>query len=153
MQYEFVVEIEEEGDRRIHLNFPKTAFLDFGLISEKISANNGKMPTVYGFLKGVINNDEENNNKEYVDAFLVHTGSKLKSEDKAFVRVVGMFTREDGDHKVLVSEVENTEIKEFADVSEELQKKLLEFHGFNKKIIKINSAAEAAEYLSRCEKE
>lgn len=43
MTYTFTVEIPENSARRIHLNYAKTEFIDFGPISEKITANSGRM--------------------------------------------------------------------------------------------------------------
>jgi inorganic pyrophosphatase len=150
MTYTFTVEIPENSARRIHLNYAKTEFIDFGPISEKITANSGRMPTVYGFLSEYINHVEENSeHEEYVDAFFLEKEINKNTGDVMQVKVVGMFEREDGDHKVLVVSSDSS-INTFDDISKELQTTLLDFHGFNKKIIKVYNKTEAEEFLNSC---
>ncbi len=152
MNYTFTLEIPAGGDRRIHLNYAKTEFIDCGPIREKITVNNGIMPTAYGFLQGVINNDETVGHKEYVDAIDISDMDIVATGEQIAVRVVGMFEREDGDHKVLIAR-SGSKIQGFDDVEPKLQKMLLDFHGFNKKITKIYNLIEVNQYIANCEKE
>ncbi len=145
--FTFITEIPENGERRIHLNYEKTDFIDCGLISEKIKANDSKMPTTYGFLKDIINTvEDEKEHQEYIDAFFGEQNIKLQTGDSVEVKVIGMFEREDGDHKVIVVNKDSV-INEFSDIDTSLKQILLDFHGFNKKITKVFSAQECINFL------
>ena len=150
MNYTFTTEIPENSTRRIHLNYSKTEFVDFGPIADKITANNAQMPTVYGFLDGYINHVEDNaEHQEFVDAFFVETGISLNIKDSTQVKIIGMFEREDGDNKVLVASIDSA-INTFDDIDKNLQQTLLDFHGFHKKIVKIISLEETEKFLQAC---
>jgi inorganic pyrophosphatase len=151
MVYTFTCEIPKDGERRIHLNYARTEFIDCGAIIAKITVNEGKMPSAYGFLKGVINTDEKNEHEEYVDAFMIDTAI-LSTGEEVGCRVVGMFEREDGDHKVLVCSP-SSNVQQFDDINEDFQKTLLSFHGFHKRIIKIHNTEDTEIYLSQCKRD
>jgi hypothetical protein len=137
-------------DRRIHLAFDKGGFIDCGPISDKITVNDGRTPVNYGYLLGVING-EEGDNAEYVDA-LVISNKVYETGDSIMCVPFAMFTRQDGDTKVLVSD--GTIIAaEFADLSADQQQLLRDFYGTNSPIVSVESSQVTAEYLHSCPKD
>ena len=59
MTYIATIEIPKNSDRRIHKDYDELKFIDFGLISEKITANGGRMPLAYGFINDTSSKTEE----------------------------------------------------------------------------------------------
>lgn len=62
MTYTATIEIPKNSGRRIHKgNQPDNfgTFVDFGSISDKITANNGRMPLAYGFIENTTGSDGE----------------------------------------------------------------------------------------------
>jgi hypothetical protein len=54
MQYTATIEIPKASDRRIHMRYDKTGFIDLGPISEHITVNGGVMPVHYGYIAGLL---------------------------------------------------------------------------------------------------
>ena len=150
MKYLVTVEMPLGCDRRIHLAFDKSGFVDCGPIIDKITVNGGRTPVNYGYLLGVINH-EEGDNKEYVDA-LVISNKVYETGDSIMCTPFAMFTRQDGDTKVLVTDGSINAV-EFTDLPAEQQQLLRDFYGTNSPIVSVESADKTSEYLNSCPKE
>ena len=50
-----IIEIPKGDDRRRHLKWDKSGFVDLGPIIEKIPVNGGIMPVDYGYIPGTEN--------------------------------------------------------------------------------------------------
>ncbi len=142
MKYTAVVEIPKGSDRRIHMSYDGSGFIDLGSIKDQISVNDGIMPVAYGYLLNYINEVEKDN----VDALIFST-QQFDTGDELEVEIFGMLVREDGDHKVLVKD----STVEFMSLDESDDKKLLlEYFGFKSKIISVDDKNMTQVYLDSC---
>lgn len=145
MKYIATIEIPKNSDRRIHKGYEdhiKGKFVDFGPISEKITANGGRMPVAYGFIENTLGTDGV---PDEIDV-MVFSENELKTEDSVEVIPFAIMVRQDGDYKVLAHD--NTIIfNSFEEVPVEMQKMLMEFNGFKLPIIEIKNKKEAILYL------
>lgn len=144
MKYTAIIEIPKNSDRRIHKgNQPDNLgkFVDFGPISEKITANGGRMPLAYGFIVNTINKGEN----DELDV-MVFSETEFKTEDSVEVTPFAMMVREDGDYKVLAHD-ETMQINSWEEVPEDMQKILMDFNGFKLPIVGIKNAEETVGYI------
>ena len=144
MQYRAVVEIPKGCNRRIHLSYDKTNFIDLGLIKDEIPINEGVMPVCYGYIENVINQIENDN----VDV-IIFSDKTYKTKDKVGIEIIGMINREDGDHKVIVKD-DSVSIDNFDDINNEEKDLILEYVGYKSKIISVDKKEKALEYLYSC---
>ncbi len=145
MKYIAIVEIPKGCDRRIHLSYDGTNFIDLGLIKEEIPVNNGVMPVCYGYLENKINEIEKDN----VDV-IIFSNKPYKTKDRIDVEVIGMLSREDGDHKVLAID-NSTLIKDFSEINQRERDLILEYFGYKSKIISVDNREETIKYLESCD--
>ena len=144
MKYKAVIEIPKGCDRRIHLSYDGTNFIDLGLIKEKIPINNGVMPIHYGYIENTVNEIEKDN----VDV-IIFSNKSYNSKDKTDIEIIGMLTREDGDHKVIAID-DSILIKDFSDIGQEERNLILEYFGYKSKIISIDKRDKTLEYIQSC---
>lgn len=144
MNYLATIEIPKNSDRRIHKgNQPHNMgiFEDFGLISEKITANGGRMPLAYGFIEETHNPGEN----DEIDV-MVFSEHEFKTEDLVEVIPFAMMIRSDGDHKILAHD-DTMQLNSWDDVPADMQKTLIEFNGFKLPIVEVKSKQETILYL------
>lgn len=145
MKYIATIEIPKDSDRRIHKGYEdhiKGQFVDFGLISDKITANDGRMPVAYGFIENTLGTDGV---PDEIDV-MVFSEKEFKTEDSVEVIPFAIMVRQDGDYKVLAHD--NTVIlNSFEEISVDMQKTLMEFNGFKLPIVEIKNKEEAILYL------
>lgn len=146
MKYIATIEIPKNSDRRIHKGYEnhiKGKFVDFGPISEKITANSGRMPVAYGFIENTRGTDGV---PDEIDV-MVFSENELKTEESVEVTPFAIMVRQDGDYKILAHD--NTMVFiSFDEIPIETQKILLEFNGFKLPIIEIKNKEEAILYLN-----
>jgi len=58
MNFTAVIEIPKGSDRRTHMAYDKSGFIDLGPIKDRIPVNNGVCPVDYGFIEGTFNADD-----------------------------------------------------------------------------------------------
>lgn len=144
MKYLATIEISKNSDRRIHKgnqSHNMGIFEDFGPISEKITANGGRMPLAYGFIEGIHNPGEN----DEIDV-MVFSEHEFNTEDSVEITPFAMMVRSDGDHKVLAHD-DTMQLNSWDDVSAEMQKTLMEFNGFKLPIVEVKSKQETILYL------
>ena len=144
MKYKAVIEIPKGCDRRIHMSYDKSGFIDLGPIKDHISVNDGVMPVHYGYIQNTINKEEG----DEVDV-LVFSSQSHNTGDIFDVEIVGMLTRKDGDHKLIAID-ESSEIKDFEGVLPEEKGLILRYFGHKSEIISVNTKERALEYLRSC---
>ncbi len=150
MKYIATIEIPKNSPRRIHKTmqddeagrYRKGDFFDFGPISEKITANNGLMPLVYGFIENTTGSDGEG---DEVDV-MVFSEKEYNTGDSFDVTPFAMMMREDGDFKVLAHD-DTMQINSWDEVPTDMQKTLMEFNGFKLPIVEVKNAEETIKYL------
>lgn len=100
MQYIATIEIPKGSDRRIHMSYDKSGFIDLGPIKEHIPVNEGVMPVHYGYIEGTVNKEEG----DEVDV-IVFSKNPYNTGDKVEIEILGSFVRKDGDHKMMVQKL------------------------------------------------
>ena len=141
MKYTAIIEIPKGSDRRIHMSYDNSGFIDLGPIKEQISINNGIMPVHYGYIENTINKIEKDN----IDV-LVFSNYFYKTGDEIQIKIIGMLNREDGDHKVIA--VDSTiPINSFNEISSGEKELILKYFGYKSKIISINDEKTALKYI------
>jgi inorganic pyrophosphatase len=145
MKYIATIEIPKNSDRRIHKGYEdhiKGQFVDFGPISDKITANGGLMPLAYGFIEDTRGSDGV---PDEVDVMVFST-KDLKTQDSLEVTPFAIMVREDGDQKILAHD-ETMQLDSWEDVPEETKKILMEFNGFKFPIIEVKNAEDTIAYI------
>ena len=142
MKYIATIEIPRNSDRRIHKDYHEWKFIDFGLISEKITANGGRMPLAYGFINDTASETVE---RDETDVMIFST-SDFETGDSVEVVPFAMMVRADGDYKVLAHD--NTiSYTSFDEIPADMQKTLMDFNGFKLPIIEIKNAEDSIAYI------
>lgn len=144
MKYSAIIEMAKGESRRIHMSYDNTGFIDLGPIKEQIPLNNGIMPVHYGYIEGTLDKKEGDN----VDV-IVFSDRLYKTGDRLSVEVIGMLTREDGDHKVVAVD-DSLRFKDFSEISSSENKLILDYFGFKSKIVSIDGTFQAEEYIKSC---
>lgn len=144
MRYKAVIEIPRGCDRRIHMSYDKSGFIDLGSIKVQIPVNDGVMPVHYGYIENTVNKKE----KDEVDV-IIFSPKMYSTGDTLDVEILGMLTRKDGDHKIIAVS-ESPEIKDFNDILQEERDLILKYFGYKSEIISIDSKEKASEYLQSC---
>ncbi|MDB4984266.1 MAG: hypothetical protein JWM20_445 [Patescibacteria group bacterium] len=145
MNYLATIEIPKGSGRRIHKGYEdhiKGQFVDFGPISDKITANGGLMPLAYGFIENTRGSDGV---PDEVDVMVFST-KDLKTEDSLEVTPFAIMVREDGDQKILAHD-ETMELNSWDDVPEDIKKILMDFNGFKFPIVEVKNAHDAIAYV------
>jgi inorganic pyrophosphatase len=150
MKYTATIEIPKNSPRRIHKgNQPENMgkFMDFGPISDKITANGGLMPLAYGFIENTTGSDGEG---DEVDV-MVFSNKDLKTEDSTEITPFAMMMREDGDYKVLAHD-ETVQINSWEEVPEDMKKILMDFNGFKLPIVAVKNTDDTIAYIESVKK-
>ena len=142
MNYIATIEIPQNSDRRIHKDYHEWKFIDFGLISEKITANGGRMPLAYGFINNTASDTPE---QDEVDV-MVFSENQFKTGDSVQIVPFAMMVRQDGDHKVLARD-STVQITSWQEVPADMQKILMDFNGFKLPIVDVKNAQETSTYI------
>lgn len=143
MKYKAVVEIPKGSDRRIHMKHDGSGFEDFGPIKERIPVNDGVMPVTYGYIENAVNKTELDN----VDV-IIFSNKHHKTGDEIDVEIIGLFNREDGDHKVIAID-ESVSYKEFLEVPAVERNLILNYFGYKHGIM-VEDKIKATKYLEEC---
>lgn len=102
MLVDAVIEIPRGDNVRRHISNDKKAFIDLGLIKDKIPVNNGVMPADYGFIPHTHNQADQ----DEIDIIVV-TDCKLTVGELVSVKPIAIVNRDDGDHKIIATEEDN----------------------------------------------
>jgi inorganic pyrophosphatase len=141
MSYIATIEIPKDSDRRIHLAYDKSGFIDLGSIKEYVPVNEGIMPVHYGYIDGTVNKEEG----DEVDV-IVFSKKSYNTGDKVEIEILGMLTREDGDHKVIARDNSETDAV-FEEQSESEQKLIMDYMGYKSPIVSVDTKEQTLEYI------
>ena len=137
-----VIEIPKGDNRRRHLKYDKSGFIDLGPIKEKIPVNDGIMPVHYGYIPGTQNMAE----KDEVDALLI-SEKTFRVGEEITIRAIALLRREDVDDKIVAVEPDAQGLT-WDDVDAVTRKIVVDFFGYTSKIISIESSETAVQYIS-----
>ena len=145
MQYIAIIEIPKGSDRRIHMSYDKSGFIDLGLIKEHVPVNEGVMPVHYGYIEGTVNKEEG----DEVDV-IVFSNKPYNTGDKIEIEILGSLVRKDGDHKIIAHDTSESE-SVFKDLSEMDRKLIMDYMGYKSPIVSVDTREQALEYIKNSE--
>lgn len=139
--YRMLVEIPKGDDRRRHLKFDRSGFVDLGPIKDQIPVNCGVMPVHYGLILGTENKTE----KDEIDVVLFSDRATTVGQEIE-IKPIALLVREDGDDKVVAVEVGSV-INDWNEIPVKERELVLEFMGYKSPIVKIEPALETVAYI------
>jgi len=137
-----VIEIPKGDDRRRHIKYDKTGFVDLGPIKDLIPVNEGIMPIDYGYIPETLNEKE----RDEIDILII-SDKKFKVGQKIEVEPVALIKRSDGDDKIVAVDETKKSIKKWLDIPKETRDLIESFFCHHNKIIKIEDAKRARQYV------
>ena len=137
-----IIEIPRGDDRRRHMKYDKSGFVDLGPIKDVIPVNKGIMPVHYGYIPGTLNESEG----DEVD-ILVLSNKQYAVGQEIEVGLVALIKRADGDDKVVAVDETRKKVRGWNDILEGERTLLTDFFSYHHKILSIEDAACAREYV------
>jgi inorganic pyrophosphatase len=137
-----IIEIPKGDDRRRHLKYDKTGFVDLGQIKDVIPVNEGIMPVDYGYVPGTMNEKEG----DEIDILII-SDKKFKVGQEIEVEPVALIKRSDGDDKIIAVDETKKSIKKWLDIPKETRNLIESFFCHRNKIIAIEDAEKARQYV------
>ena len=144
MRYPAIIEMPRGEDRRIRMAFDGSGFVDLGPRKERIAINDGIMPFNYGYIEHATNKTEGDN----LDVIIL-SKKRYKTGDKAYVEIIAMLTRENGDHKLIAAD-DSLGYTSFSDVPIKERNMIVGYFGYKSKITSVEDKEHAEEYLKTC---
>ena len=141
MQYIATIEIPKGSDRRIHMSYDKSGFIDLGPIKEHVPVNEGIMPVHYGYIEGTVNREEG----DEVDV-IVFSKKPYNTGDRVEIDILGSLVRKDGDNKVIAHDASESD-SVFEVLSEVDRKLIMDYMGYKSPIISVETREQAVEYI------
>ena len=142
-----IIEIPKGDDRRRHLKYDKSDFIDLGPTKDIIPINNGIMPIHYGFIPETLNEKEG----DEIDV-LVFSDELLKVGQKITIRPIALIRREDGDDKIVAVDESKGQIRKWGDIQKEDRELIEKFFSFHYKFLSIDDLNAAIEYIKNGQK-
>ena len=143
MGYIATIEIPKGTDRRIHMSFDRSGFVDLGHIKDHIPVNEGVMPVDYGYIDGTLNKDEV----DEVDV-LVFSKNAYSTGDKVEIEILGMLIREDGDHKVIARDSSESDLV-FQELAQTERQLIIDYIGYKSPVRSIDTKTATLEYVKK----
>jgi len=137
-----VIEIPKGDDRRRHIKYDKTGFIDIGPIKDVIPINEGVMPVDYGYIPETLNEKEG----DEID-ILVISDKKFKVGQEIEVEPIVLIKLDNGDDKVIAVDKTKKSIKGWSDIPDQLKNLIKSFFGYKNKIIAIEGEEKARQYI------
>lgn len=139
-----IIEIPKGDDRRRHIKYDKSGFIDLGPIKETISVNNGIMPIHYGYIPETLNEIEG----DEID-ILVLSSKVCTVGEKIEVEPIALLRREDGDDKIVAVDETMRSIKSWNDIPHTERELIQSFFTYYHKFISFENATVAKEYIEK----
>lgn len=137
-----IIEIPKGDNRRRHLNYEKTGFIDLGPTKDVIPINDGVMPIHYGYIPETLNEKEG----DEIDV-LVLSNMPSKVGQEIEVEPVALIKRADEDDKIVAVDETMRQIKEWNDIHEDERKLIESFFSYHHKFLFIENAKTAKQYI------
>jgi inorganic pyrophosphatase len=139
-----IIEIPKGDDRRRHLKFDKSGFIDLGPTKDVIPVNDGIMPVHYGYIPGTLNEKEG----DEIDV-LVLSNKSTEVGLTIEVEPIALIKREDHDDKIVATDETMISIKNWEDVPEKERDLIQSFFSHHHKIILIEDSKSAKKYIKK----
>lgn len=137
-----VIEIPKNDDRRRHITYDKSGFIDLGPIKETIPINNGVMPVHYGYIPETLNKTEG----DEID-ILVLSSKECSVGEKIEVEPIALLRREDGDDKIVAVDGTMPSIKSWDGIPQTERELIQSFFTYYHKFISFENAFDAKKYV------
>ncbi len=141
MAYIATIEIPKGSDRRIHMSYDKSGFIDLGPIKVQIPVNEGIMPVHYGYIDGTVNKEEG----DEVDV-IIFSKNVYNTGDRVEIEILGLLTRGDGDNKVIARDNSEDDAV-FQELSEIDRKIIMDYFGYKSPIVSVDLKERGLEYV------
>ncbi|NTV41359.1 MAG: hypothetical protein HGA61_03750 [Candidatus Moranbacteria bacterium] len=137
-----IIEIPKGDNRRRHIKYDKSGFIDLGLIKDTIPVNDGIMPVHYGFIPETLNEKEG----DEVDV-LILSDRKLNVGQEIEINPIALIRREDEDDKIVATDETRQSIKKWDDIMESEKILIKNFFSHHHKFLAIEDSDNAREYV------
>ncbi|MEK7463228.1 MAG: inorganic diphosphatase [Patescibacteria group bacterium] len=138
-----IIEIPKGDDRRRHLKYDRSGFIDLGPTKDVIPVNNGIMPIHYGFIPKTTSNTKEG---DEID-IMVLSNKKFEVGQEIEVESIALINREDNDDKVVAVDETMKAIKKWDDIPKDERELITSFFSYHHKFRSIESAEIAMKYV------
>lgn len=138
-----IIEIPKRDDRRRHLKYDKSGFVDLGPIRDVIPVNDGIMPVHYGYIPNTLNLKEG----DEID-ILVLSEKDAEVGQEFEVKPIALIRRADGDDKVVAVDASQMHIQSWSDISQENRRLIEEFFGYHHAFLSIENTELAMGYIT-----
>jgi inorganic pyrophosphatase len=137
-----IIEIPKGDDRRRHMKYDKSGFVDLGPTKEVIPVNDGIMPVHYGYVSETLNEKEG----DEIDILIFSKNTTEVGQEIEF-EPIALIKRDDGDDKVVAVDETMGEIKEWNDISKEEKILIENFFSYHHKFLSIGNSETAKQYI------
>lgn len=136
-----IIEIPKGDDRRRHLKYDKSGFIDLGPIKDVIPINDGVMPVHYGYIP-------ETKNPQEGDEIDILVLSKKNAEvgQELEVKPIALIRRADGDDKVVAVDESRYILQTWMDIPQETRDLIQNFFGYHHAFLSIEDGGVAERY-------
>ncbi|MFA5830462.1 MAG: inorganic diphosphatase [Candidatus Paceibacterota bacterium] len=137
-----IIEIPKGDDRRRHMKYDKTGFIDLGPTKDVIPVNDGIMPVHYGYISDTFNEKEG----DEIDILVFSKNTTEVGQEIEF-KPIALIKRDDGDDKIVAVDETMGEIKEWNDIPK-MERDLIEsFFSYHHKFLSIENGEIAKQYI------
>lgn len=137
-----IIEIPKGDNRRRHIKYDKSGFIDLGPIKDVIPVNDGVIPVHYGYIPRTLNEKEG----DEID-ILVLSDNILEVGQEIEVEPIALINREDGDDKIIATDETKKSVKRWVDVAEDERKMIESFFSYHHRFKSIEDAESARQYV------
>lgn len=137
-----IIEIPKGDNRRRHIKYDKSGFIDLGPTKEVIPVNEGIMPIHYGYIPNTLNEKEG----DEID-ILILSDLPLEVGQEIEVEPIALIRRDDYDDKVVAVDETAKMIKEWDDILVSERELIENFFSYHYKFRSIENAETAKQYV------
>ena len=128
-----IIEIPFGDDRRRHMKYDKSGFIDLGPTKDVIPVNDGVMPVNYGYIKDTLNVGEG----DEIDV-LIFSKQILSVGQEIDILPFALIRRADGDDKIVATD-NTVDFKSWEDIEQSERELIEKFFSYHHKFIAIEN--------------
>lgn len=137
-----IIEIPLGDDRRRHMKYDKSGFVDLGPTKDVIPVNDGVMPINYGYIKDTFNVGEG----DEIDV-LIFSKHVLSVGQEIEISPIALIRRADGDDKIVAIDDSIKDLESWDDIAATKRELIEKFFSYHHKFIAIENKEEAEKYI------
>ena len=136
-----IIEIPKGDDRRRHMKYDKSGFIDLGPTKDVIPVNDGVMPIHYGYIPDTLNVGEG----DEIDV-LIFSKKDLSVGEEVEIYPIALINRADGDDKIVAVD-DTVDYKTWSDAPKSDRELVEKFFSYHHEFKSIQDAALATQYV------